>query len=421
MSVVGAKKAVTMQRLFAKRAFSGLVGVSGSNTSARRCINAVGMDFLYNPTDVHAQLREAIAKFAKDKVGPQAREHDISMEFNRPLFQELADLGALGVTIPEKDGGAGLDATAAVIIHHELSKYDPGFCLAYLAHSMLFVNNFYYAANDAQRAKWLPRVISGQSIAAMGMSEPGAGTDVMGMRSSAEKRGNSYILNGSKIWITNGTMADVYLVYAKVQGKVTAFIVERGMPGFTNGPKIDKCGMRGSQMCQLFFDNVEVPAENMLGIEGKGAVHMMRNLEIERITLSAMAVGIAEQCVDLMIKYGKDRVAFGQPINQYGQIQRYIAESFAETEAAKALTYAVARKVAPGTQNRVGTDAAKLFSTPVSKRAADNAMQVMGGMGYSRDMPVERLWRDAKLLEIGGGTLEAHHKNLTKDLTAMLC
>jgi isovaleryl-CoA dehydrogenase len=405
-----------MQRYFARASRAAI----GANSGAARGISAPGMDFLYNPTETHAALRDSIAKFAKEKVAPQAREYDQTMNFNRTLFKELADLGACGVTIPEEDGGLGLDTTAAVIIHHELSRYDPGFCLAYLAHTMLFVNNFYYAANKDQRAKWLAPVISGDKIAAMGMSEPGAGTDVLGMRTTAEKKGNKYILNGGKTWITNGTMADVYLVYAKVNGKITAFIVERGMPGFSNGPKIDKCGMRGSQMCQLYFDNVEVPAENMLGTEGKGVVHMMRNLEIERITLAGMAIGIAEECVDLMTKYAKDRVAFGSPILNYGQIQRYIADDFAATEAAKAITYAVARNVAPGIQNRIGSDAAKLFATPVAKKVADDAMQVMGGMGYTKDMPVERLWRDAKLLEIGGGTLEAHQKNLAKDLSALI-
>lgn len=388
--------------------------------TARRAASLVGMDFLYNPTDVHGQLRESIAKFAKEEVDPQAREHDISMEVNRPLFKKLADFGALGVTVPEEDGGVGLDTTAAVIIHHELSKYDPGFCLAYLAHTMLFVNNFYNASNAEQRKRFLPQVLSGDVMAGMGMSEPGAGTDVLGMRTTARKEGGKYILNGGKTWITNGPTADLFLVYAKVDGKISAFVVERGMKGFSNGPKIDKCGMRGSQMCQLYFDNVEVPAENMLGGEGHGVKHMMRNLEIERITLAGMAIGIADRCCDLMLQYAQDRKAFGSSINQFGQVQRLIGDSVAQTEAAKALTYAVARNVAPGVQNRIGTDAAKLFAAPVSKTVADNAMQVMGGMGYSRDMPVERLWRDAKLLEIGGGTNEAHQKNMVKDLTAQL-
>ena len=386
-----------------------------------RCFTSPGMDFLLNPTPEHSMLRDTIAKFAKDKVGPQARATDISMEFNTKLFRELGDLGVMGITIPEVDGGAGMDATAAVIVHHELSKYDPGFTLAYLAHSMLFVNNFYNGASEDQKKRYLPGVLDGSVIAGMGMSEPEAGTDVLGMRTTATKNAaGNYVINGSKIWITNGTVGDLFLVYAKLDGKITSFIVERGFKGFTNGPKIDKCGMRGSHMCQLFFEDVEVPKENLLGEEGKGVIHIMRNLELERLTLAAMAVGISDSCVEQMTRYAADRKAFNNPIINFGQIQRYIAESFAEGEAAKTLTYAVSRSVAPGVANRIGSDAAKLFASPVAKRAADNAMQVMGGMGYSRDMPVERLWRDAKLLEIGGGTIEAHHKNLAKDLARLL-
>lgn len=386
-----------------------------------RCFTSPGMDFLYNPTPEHTMLRDTVAKFAKDKVGPQARERDITMEFDTKLFRELADLGVMGITIPEADGGAGMDATAAVIVHHELSKYDPGFTLAYLAHSMLFVNNFYNGASADQKKRYLPGVLDGSVIAGMGMSEPEAGTDVLGMRTTATKNAaGNYIINGSKIWITNGTVGNVFLIYAKYEGKITSFIVERGFKGFSSGPKIDKCGMRASQMCQLFFDNVEVPKENLLGEEGKGVIHMMRNLELERLTLAAMAVGISDACVEHMTRYAADRKAFSSPIIQFGQIQRYIAESFADTEAAKTLTYAVSRSVSPGVANRIGSDAAKLFAAPVAKRVADNAIQVMGGMGYSRDMPVERLWRDAKLLEIGGGTNEAHHKNLTKDLARLL-
>ena len=378
-----------------------------------------GMDFLYNPTFEHKSLREQMAKFAKERVEPQAREYDIKGHFNRGLFEELGQMGVLGVTIPIEDGGAGMDATAACIVHHELSKYDAGFCLAYLAHSMLFVNNFYHASNAEQRKRYLEPVLTGKHVAGMAMTEPEAGTDVLGMRCTAVKQGAHYILNGSKTWITNGTMGDVFLVYAKVNGKITAFVVERGMKGFSSGPEIDKCGMRGSQTCQLFFDNVEVPVENLLGEEGKGAKHMMRNLEIERLTLAAMSCGIAERCVEIMVQYAKQRKAFGQTINNFGQIQRYIADGFAKCEAGKALTYAVSRTVSPGVQNRLGSDAAKLFTAPAATEIANNAIQVLGGMGYSREMPVERLWRDAKLNEIGGGTIEAHQKNLTKDLSAL--
>ncbi|AIN99475.1 isovaleryl-coA dehydrogenase, putative [Leishmania panamensis] len=372
---------------------------------------------LYNPTPEHAALRETVARFSREVVDKHAREDDINSHFNRELFKQLGDLGVMGVTVPEADGGAGMDAVAAVIVHHELSKYDPGFCLAYLAHSMLFVNNFYYSASPAQRARWLPKVLTGEHVGAMGMSEPGAGTDVLGMQTTAKKDSyGNYVLNGSKIWITNGTVADVYLIYAKVNGKITAFVVERGMKGFTQGPKIDKCGMRASHMCQLFFEDAVVPAENLLGGDGKGMVGMMRNLELERVTLAGMAVGIAERSVELMTSYASQRKAFGHPISNFGQIQRYIAEGYADTEAAKALVYSVSHNVHPDNQNRLGSDAAKLFATPIAKKVADSAIQVMGGMGYTQDMPVERLWRDAKLLEIGGGTIEAHHKNIAKDL-----
>eukprot|EP00760_Papus_ankaliazontas_P019276 PhM_4_TR17993/c0_g1_i1/m.23991/K00253/IVD, ivd; isovaleryl-CoA dehydrogenase len=388
---------------------------------SRRAISTPGLDSLLNPTPEHAALRDTVQRFAAEDVAPKAKANDIEANFDRALFNKAGELGLLGITVPMELGGAGMDATAAVIAHHELSRFDPGFCLAYLAHSMLFVNNLYSGANEAQREKYIPKVCSGEWVGAMGMSEPGAGTDVLGMRTTATKNADGdYVLNGGKIWITNGTVADVYLVYAKVEGKITAFILERGMEGFTQGPKIDKCGMRASHMCELRFDNVRVPKDNLIGNEGKGVVHMMRNLEIERLTLAAMAIGIGEQCVVEMLKYADQRTAFGTQIKNFGQIQKYISESFAEVEAAKALTYAVSRSVAPGIQNRVGSDAAKLFASPVAKRAADNAMQVMGAMGYVRDMPVERLWRDAKLLEIGGGTLEAHHKNLTKDLYGLL-
>ncbi|GET89739.1 isovaleryl-coA dehydrogenase, putative [Leishmania tarentolae] len=381
-------------------------------TSASRAF----MD-LYNPTPEHAALRETVARFSREVVDKHAREDDINGHFNRDVFKQLGDLGVMGVTVPEEDGGAGMDAVAAVIVHHELSKYDPGFCLAYLAHSMLFVNNFYHSASPAQRARWLPKVLTGEHVGAMGMSEPSAGTDVLGMRMSAKKDSNgNYVLNGSKIWITNGTVADIFLIYAKVDGKITAFTVERGTKGFTQGPKIDKCGMRASHMCQLFFEDAVVPAENRLGEEGKGIVSMMRNLELERVTLAAMAVGIAERSVELMTSYASQRKAFGQPISNFGQIQRYIAEGYADTEAAKTFVYSVSHKIHPDNKNRLGSDAAKLFATPIAKKVADSAIQVMGGMGYSQGMPVERLWRDAKLLEIGGGTIEAHHKNITKDL-----
>ena len=376
---------------------------------------------LFNPTEEHRMLREMVAEFTQNEVEPQAAKHDELGTLNVELFRQLGELGLLGITIPDEDGGAGMDAVAAVIVHHELSKSDPGFCLAYLAHSMLFVNNFYFAAGPALRAKYLPKVLSGEWIGGMGMTEPGAGTDVLGMSTLAVKEGDSYRLNGTKTYITNGCEGYCFLVYAKLDGKITAFIVDRECPGFTTSHHIDKLGMRGSTMAELIFDDCIIPAENLVGEEGEGLIHMMRNLEIERLTLAAMSVGIADRCVDIMVDYGHERKAFGNSINRYGQIQRFIADGYAMTEAAKCLVYNVAKAVGPEQQNRIGSDAAKLFAAPIGKHVADYAMQVMGGAGYCREYPVERLWRDAKLLEIGGGTIEAHQKNLTKDLTRQRC
>ncbi|MGB1275568.1 MAG: acyl-CoA dehydrogenase family protein [Nannocystaceae bacterium] len=377
-------------------------------------------DSLWNPTEEHQMLRQMVADFAAREVDGQAAEYDEKGVLNVELFRRLGDLGLLGITIPEEHGGAGMDAIAAVIVHHELSKYDPGFCLAYLAHSMLFVNNFYNSAGDDLRERYLPKVLSGEWVAGMGMTEPGAGTDVLGMGTTAVLDGQHYVLNGTKTYITNGCEGHCFLVYAKVDGRITSFVVDRDCPGFSTSNHIDKLGMRGSTMSELIFEDCRVPVANMVGAEGSGVTHMMRNLEIERLTLAAMSVGIAERCVEIMVRYGEDRKAFRTPINRFGQIQRYIGEGYAATQAAKSLVYNVARDIGPNIRNRVGSDAAKLFAAPVGKMVADYAMQVMGGAGYCREFPIERLWRDAKLLEIGGGTLEAHQKNLTKDLTRAL-
>jgi len=375
---------------------------------------------LFNPTEEHLMLRDMVARFVRERVEPQAAEHDEHPSLNVELLREVGELGLLGVTVPAEHGGAGMDAVAATIVMHEVSKSDPGFGLAYLAHTLLFVNNFFNCSNEEQRARYLPKVLTGEWIAGMGMTEPEAGTDVLGMRSTAVRHGDHYVLNGRKTFITNGPEGHCFQVYAKVDGRITAFVVDRDCPGFSTEAKTPKCGMRGSSMCDLVFEDCRVPAANRLGDEGGGITHMMRNLEIERLGLAAQSLGIADRCIEVMLQYASDRVAFGRPINEFGQIQRYIADSYAETEAARCLIYQVAHSVSPTNRNRVGSDAAKLFATPVGKRAADNAMQVLGGAGYTKEWPVERLWRDAKLLEIGGGTLESHQKNLTKDLTKLL-
>jgi len=372
---------------------------------------------LTDPSEEHRMLRDLVAGFAASEVEPQAAVNDRNGTLAIDLMRKAGELGLHGLTVPAEAGGAGLDATAAVIAHHELAKIDPGFTLAYLAHAILFVNNFFHAANDEQRERYLGKALSGEWIGAMGMTEPGAGTDVLGMQTTATRSGDHYLLRGRKTFITNGPDAYCLLVYAKVDGKITAFIVDRTCAGFSSGPHIEKMGMRAAPMGELIFDDCVVPAANRLGAEGGGVVHMMRNLEMERLCLAAMSLGIADRCMDIMLRYSVERHAFGKPIAEFGQIQRYIAESYAKTEAARCLIYTVARGVGPDSRNRVGTDAAKLFAAPVGKEVADNAMQVLGGWGYCSEFTVERLLRDAKLLEIGGGTLESHQKNLTRDLT----
>jgi isovaleryl-CoA dehydrogenase len=371
---------------------------------------------LENPTEEHRLLRQMVRDFTRNVVEPQADEHDRSATLNVPLLRRCGELGLLGITIPEDHGGAGMDAVGAVAVHHELAKSDPGFTLAYLAHSMLFVNNFFYASNEEQRERYLAKVISGEWIGAMGMTEPTSGTDVLGMRTFARRDGDRFILKGRKALITNAPEAELFIVYARVDDRVTTFVVERGFPGFSTDEKTPKMGMRASTMSELLFDDCVVPASNVLGEVGGGIRNMMRNLEIERLTLAAMSLGIADRCMDIMTKYASERTSFGKPIAEHGQIQRYIAESYAKTEAARALIYTVARDVRHDTRNRLGTDAAKLYAAPIAKEVADNAMQVLGGWGYCTEYKVERFLRDAKLLEIGGGTLESHQKNITKEL-----
>jgi isovaleryl-CoA dehydrogenase len=371
---------------------------------------------LENPTDEHRQLRDMVRDFTRRAIEPQADEHDRAESLNRGLMRQVGELGLHGITVPAEDGGAGMDAVAACIVHHEMAKSDPGFTLAYLAHAMLFVNNFYWAGNAEQRARFLPKVLSGEHIGAMGMTEPGAGTDVLGMRTVARADGDHFVLKGHKALITNAPEADVFIVYARVDGKITSFLVERSMPGVSTPDKTKKMGMRASSLGEIVLDEVRVPAANVLGSVGGGITNMMRNLEVERLTLAAMSLGIADRCLDIMVRYAADRQTFGKPIAEHGQIQRYIGESYAKTEAMRALVYKAARGTRPDGRNRMMTDAAKLFAGPAAKEIADAAMQVLGGWGYCNEYKVERFLRDAKLIEIGGGTLEAHQKNITRDL-----
>lgn len=383
-----------------------------------------------NPTPEHKMLRESLRSFVQSEVEPQAHEFDRAEKFNLPLFRQLGDLGILGITVPEAYGGAGMDATAAVLVHEELSASDPGFCLAYLAHSMLMVNNVAMNASDEQKKKYLPELSSGELVGAMAMSEPSVGTDVLGMSSTAVKKGDKYILNGRKMWITNGTVdekntpCDLMLVYAKSgekngRSQISTFIVEKSFKGFSVGQKIkDKLGMRGSNTAELVFQDCEVPAANLVGHEGDSMLHMMKNLELERLTLAAMSLGIARRSLEIMNKYANEREAFGKPLSHFGQIQRHIGESYAEYKAARAYVYDTALHLDLTKEgNRLDSDGVKLVATTMAKNVADRAIQVLGGYGYVGEYVVERLWRDAKLLEIGGGTLEAHQKNIARDLS----
>lgn len=385
------------------------------------------MNDLFNPTSEHRALRELVRSFTEREVDPQAESFDHAERFNIELFRQLGDLGLLGVTVEERFGGSGLDPVAAVIAHEEISSADPGFALAYLAHSMLFANNLQVNGSDEQRSKYLPDACTGKKVCGMCMTEPGAGTDVLGMQTAATKKSDRYVLNGAKMWITNGAISDTelgdtFLVYARVDGQprnqLSMFIVEKGFAGFSLGQKIKgKLGMRASTTAELVFEDCEVPAENLVGSEGSATICMMRNLEIERVTLAAMSLGIARRSVEVMNRYASERTSFGKPLRDFGQIQRYISQSYAEFMAGRAYTYYTASSMKldePG--HRLDSDGVKLFTSTMAKDIADRAIQVLGGYGYVAEYAVERLWRDAKLLEIGGGTLEAHQKNMCREL-----
>lgn len=385
---------------------------------------------IFNPSEEHKLLRQTVRDFVEKEVESQAHEHDKKEIFNLKLFRKAGELGLLGLTVPSEFGGSGMDAVAATIVHEELATSDPGFTLAYLAHSMLCVNNFYVNSSQEQRSRLLPKMCTGEWVTCMAMSEPDYGTDVLNMKSTATKKGDKYIINGRKMWITNGaiddnkTEADAALVYARTGGTpekpaISTFIVEKGTKGYSVGQKItDKLGMRASNTAELVFDNCEVPMANRIGEEGSSVHHMMRNLELERLTLSAMSLGIARRCIDIMIKYANERKAFGKSINSFGQIQSMISDSYSEFMAARTFCYNVAGKIdLSQAGNRIDSDAIKLFAAPMAKRVADRAIQVLGGYGYVGEYVVERMWRDAKLVEIGGGTIEAHQKNMSRDLS----
>ncbi len=384
---------------------------------------------LFNPTEDHKMLRETVRQFVKAEVEPQAAKFDREEKFNLPLFRKLGELGLLGITVSQDYGGSGMDALATVIAHEELSYSDPGLCLAYLAHSMLCVNNCAVNASEEQKQKYLPKLCSGEWVGAMAMSEPHVGTDVLGMSTTAVAGGKQFTLNGQKMWITNGciddegTACDMVWVYARTgtnkgRPEISTFIVEKNDKGFSVGQKIrDKTGMRASNTAELVFTDCKIGEDRLVGKLGDSITHMMRNLQLERLTLAAMSLGIAKRSLEVMNRYANERQAFGKHLREFGQIQRYIGDSYAEYMASRCYVYETARRLKLDQYGlRLDSDGVKLVATTMGKNVADRAMQVLGGYGYVGEYVVERLWRDAKLLEIGGGTLEAHQKNITNDL-----
>ena len=373
-------------------------------------------------TPEERELQKTCRDFARAEIAPMAEKLDTEEKFNLKAFRGMGDLGVLGITADPEYGGAGLGATAASIVMEEFGKADPGTTLSYLAHSILCVNNIDKNASPEQKAKYLPKLISGEHIGCMAMSEPGYGSDAVGMQTKAVKSGSDYVINGAKMWITNGNMADVSYVYTRTgAGKkdLTTFIVEKGTPGFSVSKEIHKMGMRTSPTAELAFQNCKVPESARVGAEGDSTVHMMKNLEIERITIAGISLGVAQACVDQCIKYAGERKQFGKNLANFQMIQKMIAEMATETEAMRRLLYTVCYEYDHGHKSNTLASMVKLQLPKMATKIALDAIQLHGGYGYSREFPVERLMRDNKLNEIGAGTNEVMimiiAKNLLKD------
>ena len=380
---------------------------------------------LFSVSDEHQILRDSVSAFVAKEVEPQALEYDQKEQFNLKLFKKLGSLGLLGITVDPQYNGSGMDALSVIIVHEELSYSDPGLCLAYLAHAVLCVHNISINASPEQKQRWLPPLCSGEWVGAMAMSEAEAGTDIFGMKSNFTKSKDHFLLNGRKMWITNGTIdenktpPDCLLLYAQSEKKsISTFIVEKNFTGYEVGQKIKgKTGMRSSNTAELVFNQCQIPLKNLMGKEGESLKHMMRNLEIERLSLAAMGLGIAKRCLVEMNKYASERQAFGTSIRNFGQIQKYLSESYSEYMTCRSYIYNIAKNISLTKEgNRLDCDSAKLITAQMAKKAADRAIQVLGGYGYVGEYHVERLWRDAKLLEIGGGTNEALEKNISNEL-----
>lgn len=370
-------------------------------------------------TDEQRLIRKTARKFAEQELSPKASEIDETEGFYPIQFKKMGDLGLLGVIVPEQLGGIGGDVLSSTVVMEEFGRVCASTALSYLAHSILCVHNLSTNGNDAQRAHYLPPLLTGEKIGAMAMTEPGAGSDAVGMRLKAEKRGDYYLLNGEKTFITNGPVAETFVVYGRTgteRSAITSFIVEKGFEGFSVGKKLHKLGMRGSPTSELIFKDCKVPLQNVIGREGGGVSMMMATLDVERTTIAGISLGIAQASLEQSLKYASERKQFDQPILDFQMVQKMIADMYAELEAARSLVYATALKLGRKERATRESSAAKLFSSEMATRASNSAVQIFGGYGYIREFPVERYWRDAKLMEIGAGTSEVQRLIIAREL-----
>jgi isovaleryl-CoA dehydrogenase len=366
-------------------------------------------------------LRRTVADFARDRIAPRADEIDRSNEFPRDLWPEMGALGLHGITVEEEYGGSGLGYLEHCVAMEEVSRASAAVGLSYGAHSNLCVNQIRRNGTEAQKHKYLPKLISGEHVGALAMSEPGAGSDVVSMRTRADKRGERYVLNGSKMWITNGPVADTLVIYAKTDPTagsrgITAFIVEKGMKGFAPAQKLDKLGMRGSDTSELVFTDCEIPEENVLGAVGNGVNVLMSGLDYERVVLAAGPLGVMQACLDVVVPYLHDRKQFGQPIGRFQMMQAKLADMYVTMNAAKAYVYAVARACDDGRTTREDAAGAILYAAERATWMALEAIQCLGGNGYINEFPTGRLLRDAKLYEIGAGTSEIRRMLIGREI-----
>jgi isovaleryl-CoA dehydrogenase len=362
-------------------------------------------------------IREATARFARERIAPIAAEVDAENKFPRALWPEMGALGLHGITVEEEWGGLGLGYLAHVVVMEEVSRASASIGLSYGAHSNLCVNQIRRWATEAQKRRYLPKLISGEHVGSLAMSEAGSGSDVVSMRLRAEKSGDSYVLNGTKFWITNAPHADVLVVYAKTGAKaITAFLIEKGMPGFSVSKKLDKMGMRGSDTAELVFTDCRVPAENLLGEEGQGVKILMSGLDYERAVLAAGPLGIMQACLDVVLPYVRERQQFGVPIGSFQLMQGKIADMYVALNSARAYVYAVARACDAGLTTRFDAAGSILLASENAVRVSLEAIQALGGAGYTKEWPVERFMRDAKLYDIGAGTNEIRRFLIGREL-----